>query len=217
MSEQAAALRILLVDDHPVVRRGVAGVIVESYPHAVIKEVDTGAEALASIRTGRWDLVILDLTLPDGSGLEVLKQIKKAQSNLPVLILSIHPVEEFARRVIAAGASGYLTKAAAGTELTKAVFRLINGNEYFGDQPPGTIAFRTPDGVDEPPHERLSDREYEVLRLIGQGMTVSEIAKTLTLSVKTVSTYRARLMTKMDMRTNADLVRYAIRAGLSQA
>ena len=216
MTEQDA-LRILLVDDHPVVRRGVAGVIVESYPHAVIKEVERGAEALTSINTERWDLVILDLTLPDGSGLEVLKQIKKAQSDLPVLILSIHPVEEFARRVIAAGASGYLTKAAAGTELTKAVFQLVNGNHYFGDQPGELIATRPAASVDEHPHERLSDREYEVLRLIGQGMTVSEIARTLTLSVKTVSTYRARLMTKMDMRTNADLVRYAIRTGLIQS
>jgi len=213
MSEQDS-LRILLVDDHPVVRRGVAGLIVESYSHAVIMEVASGAAAVASIQKERWDLVILDLTLPDASGLEVLKQIKKAQSDLPVLILSIHPREEFVRRVKAAGASGYLTKSAAGTELRRAVFRLINGDSYFGDQPLERIV---PAGgsVDEHPHERLSDREYEVLRLIGQGMSVSEIAKALTLSVKTVSTYRARLMTKMDMRTNADLVRYAIRTGLS--
>ena len=213
MSEQDS-LRILLVDDHPVVRRGVAGLIVESYSHAVITEVASGAEALASIQKEWWDLVILDLTLPDASGLEVLKQIKKAKSNLPVLILSIHPREEFVSRVMAAGASGYLTKSAAGTELRRAVFRLINGDSYFGDQPLERIA-PAPGSVDEHPHERLSDREYEVLRLIGQGMTVSEIARALTLSVKTVSTYRARLMTKMDMRTNADLVRYAIRTGLS--
>jgi len=213
MSEQDS-LRILLVDDHPVVRRGVAWLIGESYSHAVITEVASGAEALASIQVEQWDLVILDLTLPDASGLEVLKQIKKAQSNLPVLILSIHPREEFVRRVKAAGASGYLTKSAAGTELRRAVFRLINGDSYFGDQPLERIA-PAAGSVDEHPHERLSDREYEVLRLIGQGMTVSEIARALTLSVKTVSTYRARLMTKMDMRTNADLVRYAIRTGLS--
>lgn len=211
-----AALRILLVDDHPVVRRGAAGVIADSYPHAVIKEVDCGADALASIRAQQWELVILDLTLPDTSGLEVLKQIKKAQPGVPVLILSIHPAEDFVRRVMAAGAAGYLTKAAASTELTEAVFCLINGSNYFGDQAPANLPSATRVEADERPHERLSDREYEVLRLLGQGLTVSEAAHALTLSVKTVSTYRTRLMIKMDMRTNAELVHYAIRAGLSR-
>jgi DNA-binding NarL/FixJ family response regulator len=211
-----AALRILLVDDHPVVRRGVAGVIVDSYPHAVITEVDCGADALASARAGQWELVILDLTLPDSSGLEVLKQIKKVQPDVPVLILSIHPVEDFVRRVMAAGASGYLTKAAAGAELTNAVFRLISGDQYFGGQVAATLPPTSAGAADAHPHERLSDREYEVLRLLGQGLTVSEAAKALTLSVKTVSTYRTRLMIKMDMRTNAELVHYAIRSGLSR-
>jgi DNA-binding NarL/FixJ family response regulator len=206
-------LRILLVDDHPVVRRGAAGIIVESYPHARISEKSCGAEALASVRAERWDLVILDLTLPDGSGLEVLKQIKKVQADVPVMILSIHPVEDFVRRARAAGASGYLTKAAAGVELTAALAQLIRGGSYFGGSAE-KAAPGAPDPIDAHPHERLSDREYEVLRLIGEGRTVSEVAKALTLSVKTISTYRTRLMTKMDMRTNAELVHYAIRTGL---
>jgi two-component system, NarL family, invasion response regulator UvrY len=209
-------LRILLVDDHPVVRRGVAGVIVDSYPHAVIKEVDCGADALASVRAQPWELVILDLTLPDSSGLEVLKQIRNAQPGVTVLILSIHPAADFVRRVMAAGAAGYLTKSAASTQLTQAIFRLINGDSYFGDQAPTNVPPAPLVNADDHPHERLSDREYEVLRLLGQGLTVSEVAQALTLSVKTVSTYRTRLMIKMDMRTNAELVHYAIRTGLSR-
>ena len=210
MTDQRA-LRILLVDDHPIVRRGVADIIVESFAGARMREIACGADAVASVREEGWDLVILDLTLPDGSGLEVLKQIKREKADVPVLILSIHPVEEFARRAIAAGASGYLTKAAADVELTTAIARLVGGGTYFGD--PG-LASRPIRSADDYPHERLSDREYEVLRLIGGGRTVSEVARALTLSVKTVSTYRTRLLTKMGMRTNAELVHYAIRNGL---
>ena len=214
--KEPAGLRILLVDDHPVVRRGVADIIVESYPRASIREMSCGAEVLASVRTEQWDLVILDLTLPDGSGLEVLKNLKRVMADVPVMILSIHPVEEFARRAIAAGASGYLTKAAAGAELTTAVARLVDGGHYFGDQVLETIA-RSSRSADTRPHEQLWDREYEVLMLLGAGRTVSEVAKALTLSVKTVSTYRARLMKKMGMRTNAQLVYYALRSGLVQS
>jgi two-component system invasion response regulator UvrY len=213
MTEQDA-IRVLLVDDHPVVRRGVAQIIVESYPHAVIRENCSSTDALGSARNDRWDLVILDLTLPDGSGLDVLKQIKKAQADVPVMILSVHPGEQFARRCAAAGASGYLTKDAAGVELTTAIARVIRGGTYFGDQVAEEIASgSTPDGGEQS-LERLSDREYEVLRLIGEGKTVSEIANVLTISVKTVSTYRTRLLTKMGMRTNAELMHYALRTGL---
>jgi DNA-binding NarL/FixJ family response regulator len=208
------ALRILLVDDHPVVRRGVAAIIVETYPRAIVEEMSCGAEALASIDASRWDLVILDLTLPDGSGLEILKQIKKTLSDLPVMILSIHPAEDFARRVVSAGASGYLTKTAADDELIAAIARVVGGGSYFGHRTLETIESRSVTPSDKPLHETLSAREYEVLRLIGEGHTVSEVAKALTLSVKTVSTYRTRLVKKMGMRTNAELVHYAIRSGL---
>ena len=208
------ALRILLVDDHPVVRRGVAEILAEAYPAAVITELSCGAAALSSAQSGRWDLVILDLTLPDDSGLEVLKRLKKAHPKMPVMILSVHPAAQFARRSLTAGASGYLTKDAAGTELTTAVAHVISGGTYFSDHTMETAAGGTGPESDERPHERLSDREYEVLRMIGDGKTVSEIAKALTLSVKTVSTYRTRIMQKMGMRTNAEIVHYTVRTGL---
>jgi DNA-binding NarL/FixJ family response regulator len=211
------ARRILLVDDHPVVRRGVAEILAEAYPAAVISELSSGAAALSSAQSSRWDLVILDLTLPDDSGLEVLKRLKKAHPKMPVLILSIHPAAQFARRSLTAGASGYLTKDAADTELTTAVARVISGGVYFRDQTMETGAGAAVLHSDERPHERLSDREYEVLRMIGDGKTVSEIATVLTLSVKTVSTYRTRIMTKMGMRTNAELVHYTVRTGLMES
>jgi DNA-binding NarL/FixJ family response regulator len=211
------ARRILLVDDHPVVRRGVAEILAEAYPAAVISELSSGAAALSSAQSSRWDLVILDLTLPDDSGLEVLKRLKKAHPKMPVLILSIHPAAQFARRSLTAGASGYLTKDAADTELTTAVARVISGGMYFRDQTIETGSGATVPQSDERPHERLSDREYEVLRMIGDGKTVSEIATGLTLSVKTVSTYRTRIMTKMGMRTNAELVHYTVRTGLMES
>ena len=207
-------LRILLVDDHPVVRRGMVEILVESYPHVVIKEISCGADALASLESDPWDLVILDLTLPDESGLEVLKRLKKAHPRMPVMILSIHAAEQFARRAAAAGASGYLTKNAACTELATAVARVTRGGTYFSDKTmEGVVARQVPD-LGESQHELLSDREYEVLRMIGNGKTVSEIAKALTLSVKTVSTYRTRIMKKMEMRTNAEIVHYTVRTGL---
>ena len=214
--KQQEALRILLVDDHPVVRRGVAEILAEAYPAAVIGELSCGAAALSSAQSSRWDLVILDLTLPDDSGLEVLKRLKKAHPQMPVMILSIHPADQFARRALTAGASGYLTKDAAGTELTTAVARVISGRTYFSDRTMENRAGTVPQN-DERPHERLSDREYEVLRMIGDGKTVSEIAKALTLSVKTVSTYRTRIMQKMGMRTNAEIVRYTVRTGLMES
>jgi DNA-binding NarL/FixJ family response regulator len=153
------------------------------------------------------------LTLPDDSGLEVLKRLKKAHPQMPVMILSIHPADQFARRSMTAGASGYLTKDAAGTELTTAVARVISGGTYFSDPTLENVAGTLPQN-DERPHERLSDREYEVLRMIGDGKTVSEIARALTLSVKTVSTYRMRIMQKMGMRTNAEIVQYTVRTDL---
>jgi DNA-binding NarL/FixJ family response regulator len=210
---EAAGIRILLVDDHPVVRRGIAQVIVEAYPLATIREACSVDDTVASVQNEDWALAILDLTLGETSGLDVLKQIKKIRPRMPVLILSVHAVEQFAKRCISAGASGYLTKAVASGELAGVITRLINGGTYFADAPIETAADPV---VQQYPHERLSDREYEVLRLIGEGRTVSEIANALTLSVKTISTYRTRLMTKMGTRTNAELVHYAVRTGLSR-
>jgi len=208
-----ATLRMMLVDDHPIVRRGVRDILVDAFPGATVEEVGSGADAVSLARANDWDVAILDLTLPDGSGLDVLKRVREVRPAVPVLILSMHAPEQFARRAITAGASGYLTKDTADAELVIAVTRLLEGGKYF---PPevmqGIVLSMHPDSPD--PHERLSDREYQVLRMIGQGKTVSEIASVLTLSVKTVSTYRTRILEKMGMRTNAELTRYAVEHGL---
>lgn len=210
------ALRMMLVDDHPIVRRGVRDILADAFPQALIREVGSGREAISLVRSTAWTIVILDLTLPDGSGLDVLKRIREMQSRTPVLVLSMHAADQFARRAIAAGASGYLTKDAADAELVIAVTRLLQGGRYFGQEVlEGVVLSMHPDR-DDRPHERLSDREYQVLRLIGSGKTVSEIASALELSVKTVSTYRSRVLEKMQMRTNAELTRYAVRHGLTE-
>jgi two-component system invasion response regulator UvrY len=209
-----ATLRIMLVDDHPIVRRGVRDILVDAFPGVTVEEVGSGGEATSLIRTHAWDIVILDLTLPDGSGLDVLKRIREMRTRLPVLILSMHAPEQFARRAIAAGASGYLTKDTADSELVTAVTELLRGGKYFGPEVMHGVVLSMHPDAGERPHERLSDREYQVLRMIGLGKTVSEIASDLALSVKTVSTYRARVLEKMGMRTNAELTRYAVQHGL---
>ena len=215
-SAAVSSLRIMLVDDHPIVRRGVRDILAEAFPNAYIEEVGSGSEAIALVHGSVWDIVILDLTLPDGSGLDVMKRIREMQSRLPVLILSMHAADQFARRAIAAGASGYLTKDTADMELVTAASRLLRGGKYFGPQVLEHVALGLHPDHAECPHERLSDREYQILRMIGGGRTVSEIAITLGLSVKTVSTYRVRVLKKMDMRTNAELTHYVVQHKLTE-
>ena len=210
-----STLRIMLVDDHPIVRRGLRDILADAFEGAVIHEVGSGQEAISLVRGHPWSVVVLDLSLPDGSGLDVLKRLRDARPRLPVLILSMHAVDQFARRAISAGAAGYLTKDTADTELVTAISRLVHGGKYFGPDVLERVARGLHPDRDDRPHERLSDREYQVLRMIGSGRTVSEIARTLTLSVKTVSTYRARVLKKMGMRTNAELTHYAVRQGLA--
>lgn len=216
MPAAVTGLRIMLVDDHPIVRRGVRDILAEAFPQAHIQEVGSGGEAIGLAQCQPWDIVILDLTLPDGSGLDVLKRIRESQSRLPVLVLSMHAADQFARRAIAAGASGYLTKDTADLELVTAASRLLRGGKYFGPEVLERVAMGIHPDRDARPHERLSDREYQVLRMIGAGRTVSEIATTLSLSVKTVSTYRARVLDKMDMRTNAELTHYVVEHKLAE-
>jgi DNA-binding NarL/FixJ family response regulator len=204
---------MMLVDDHPIVRRGVRDILVDAFPASAIEEVASGGEAVSRIRSHRWDLIILDLTLPDCSGLDVLARVRELQSRLPVLVLSMHAAEQFARRAIAAGASGYLTKDTADVELVTAVTRIVRGAKYFGPQVLEDVALGLhPDN--ERPDKRLSEREHEVFRLIALGKTVSTIATELGLSVKTVSTYRRRALFKMDMSSNAELYRYAVQYSL---
>jgi two-component system invasion response regulator UvrY len=211
-----SSLRIILVDDHPIVRRGLRDILVDAFAGAVIHEVGYGRDAIAMIHSQMWHVMVLDLSLPDGSGLDVLKRVRELRPRLPVLILSMHAADQFARRAIAAGASGYLTKDAADSELVTAVSRLARGGKYFGPEVLERVALGLHPDREDRPHERLSDREYQVLRMIGGGKTVSEIATELGLSVKTISTYRARVLEKMKMRTNSELTHYAVRHGIAE-
>jgi len=204
-------IRILLVDDHPVVRQGIRQIVLDGLKMVSLGEASDVTSALARIRADLWDVVVLDLTLPGASGLDLLKEIRRERPTLPVLVLSMHPAAQFARRVLSAGASGYLTKDSAATELVTAIEQIRRGRMYLGSKFPD---WTRPPSVDSAPHDKLSDREYQVLRMIGSGLTVSEIAVTCGLSVKTVSTYRARLLEKLDMHSNAEVMRYAIENGL---
>ena len=198
-------IRILLVDDHPVVRYGIRQIVLDGLKSVSIGEASDATHAMANIRSNTWDVVVLDVTLPGVSGLDVLKEIRRDYPELPVLVLSMHPAAQFARRALAAGASGYLTKDSAPTELVTAIEEIRHGRRYLGGR---RMAWEGRTAASA--HDALSDREYQVLRMLGSGQKVSEIAGALGLSVKTVSTYRIRLLDKLQMRSNAELMRYAI-------
>jgi two-component system invasion response regulator UvrY len=205
-------IRVLLVDDHPIVRHGIRQILIDGLKSVIVGEAKDVAAASASIGGDAWDIVVLDLTLPGASGLDLLKEIRRDRPQLPVLVLSMHPASQFARRVLAAGAAGYLSKDSAATELIHAIEEIRRGRLFVGGRLPDWA--RTPTDELKAPHEQLSDREYQVLRMLGSGRTVSEIAAALGLSVKTVSTYRTRLLDKLQMHSNAELMRYAIENGL---
>lgn len=202
--------RILIIDDHEVVRDGVKRIFDEQSGAVVFGEASTGREALQLAREEDWDLAVLDLSLGNQSGLELLKELKQVRPRLPVLILSMHSEEQYARRAFKAGASGYVTKGSSRAELAKAVNKVVTGGTYITSALAERLVFDLGRGSDLQPHETLSDREFEVMRLIASGKTVTEIAALLSLSDKTISTYRARLLEKTGMKTNAELTRYAI-------
>jgi len=203
-------VRIIIADDHTVVRKGLKQILLEEFPSALIEEVSDAEELLKKVMKSEWDVVISDLSMPGRSGLESLQQIKQYYPKLPVLILSVHSEEHYAIRVLKAGASGYLSKDTASDELVKAVNRVLLGKKYITASIAEKLASTLDQDNDKPSHEHLSDREFEVLKLIASGKSVSDIAAMLSLSVTTVSTYRARILTKMNMKTNADLTLYAI-------
>ena len=202
--------RILIVDDHEVVREGVKRIFSERPGQTSFGEASSVPQALQIVRDEDWDVVVLDLSLGDRSGLELLKQLKQIRPRLPVLILSMHSEEQYARRAFKAGASGYVTKDSSHSELVKALDKVVTGGRYFSQELAETLIVDLERGSDRPPHEALSDREFEVMRLIGSGKTVGEIAALLALSDSTISTYRARILEKMGMKTNAELTHYAI-------
>jgi two-component system, NarL family, invasion response regulator UvrY len=197
--------KVLIVDDHPVVREGIGRVLTSSLPDVELGVADGAAQAHDIMRDNAWDLVLLDLTLAGDDGTVVLRRIRQSHPEVPVVIISMHPAEQFARRVLQAGAAGYVSKGSNPDALVRAVQAALSGAR----EPVATPTRVRPDSA-ALPHEQLSDREYQVLRMIGQGRTVSEIAAELSLSVKTVSTYRARILEKMDLRTSAELMRYVI-------
>ena len=208
-------MRVIIADDHPIVRRGVRDILVEAFPRVVVEEVDS-AGALFTGLAKSYDIVLLDLSLPDRNGLDCLGQIKKQRPSLPVLVLSMHAEEHFAVRALKSGAAGYLTKDKAAEELVRAIKKIMGGGRYVSSELAERLAAELTGDTTKSPHELLSEREFRVLRLIASGKSVSEIAQELFLSVKTVSTYRSRLLSKMQMKTNAELTRYCIQNRLVQ-
>lgn len=207
-------IRILIADDHTVVRKGLRQILAEEFTDAEIEDVPDAEELIKKLLRGKWDVVISDLSMPGKSGLDALQYIRQQYPGLPVLILSIHPEEQYAIRVLKAGAAGYLSKDTAAEELVNAVKRVLMGKKYITVTMAEKIADAFNRSSDKKPHELLSDREFEVFKMIAAGKAVSEIADLLSLSVTTVSTYRARIMAKMNMKSNANLTLYAIENNL---
>jgi len=203
-------IKIIIADDHPIVRAGMKQIISEASDMQVVDEAGDGRQLMHKIRSETFDVVILDITMPHIDGLDVLKQLKIEKPKLPVIILSIHPESQYALRVLKAGASGYVTKTSAPDELINAIRKVHRGGKYISASVAEKLAFQLEADFEEMPHEALSDREYQVLCMLASGKTVTEIADELALSVKTVSTYRSRILEKMNMKNNAELIHYAV-------
>jgi len=203
-------IRVLIADDHAVVRQGLKQILGDTPEMVVAGEATNGQEVLDKVRAEAWDIVVLDISMPDRSGLDILKELQSERPKLPVLVLSMYSEDQFAVRVLKAGARGYLAKDSAPDELVKAIRKVVSGGTYVSAFLAEKLAFEIGTDSSKLPHEALSDREFQVLRLIAAGKSVTEIAAELSLSVKTVSTYRARLLQKMNLTTNAELIHYAI-------
>ena len=203
-------IQILIVDDHAILRRGLKEILEREFRDVRIGGAGTAEQALTQLGSEKWDLVILDITMPGRSGVDVLRNLKALRPKLPILVLSMHPEDQYGKRVLKAGASGYMNKESAPEELIKAVRKLLSGGRYVSPTLAETLAVDLGRDDDTPAHERLSDREFEVLRKMASGKTVGQIAQELHLSVPTVSTYRARILEKMGMSNTAELIRYAV-------
>jgi DNA-binding NarL/FixJ family response regulator len=207
-------IRILVADDHSVVREGIKQILAGLDDMTVEDEAESGQEVLLKMTAKDYDLVLLDISMPGKSGLEVLEEIKVMKPRVPVLILSMHPEEQYAVRMLRAGASGYLTKASAPQELISAIRKVSRGGKYVTVSLAEKLAFELDAGAEKPRHERLSNREYQVMLMLASGLSVSEVAEELCLSAKTISTYRTRILDKMDMKKNAELTLYAVKNNL---
>ncbi|HLK60022.1 MAG TPA: response regulator transcription factor [Chthonomonadaceae bacterium] len=207
-------LKFIVADDHAVVRQGIKQILSAKMENVTVVEAQSANEVMLLIQQRGWDLLILDIGMPGRSGLEVLNEIRSNTSPPPILVLSMYPEDQMAQRVLKAGADGYLTKDSAPEALVLAVRKILSGGKYVSSSFAERIVSNMQKGIPEQPHNALSNREYEVMRLIALGKTVSQVAQQLSLSVKTVSTYRARILNKMGMETNAELIHYAVRNGL---
>jgi two-component system, NarL family, invasion response regulator UvrY len=207
-------INILIADDHAIVREGLKRILADVPDMHVAGEASNGSEALDLVRKNKWDIVLLDISMPGRNGLDVLKLIKDEHPKLPVLMLSIYPEDQYAVRVLKAGASGYLTKESAPSQLVAAIRKVAQGGNYISQALAEKLVAGLQTNTDKNLHESLSDREFEILRLIASGKTLSQIAEQLLLSIKTVSTYRSRILEKMQMQNNAELTNYAIKNGL---
>lgn len=203
-------IKILIADDHPIVREGFKQVLSDTTDMLVADEAGNGQEVLNLIRNNKYDVILLDISMPGRSGLEILKELRSEYPKLPVLIVSIYPEEQYAVRAFRAGASGYLTKASAPHELIEAIRKISKGGRYISSSLAEKLTYYLDIDAARPPHELLSDREYQVMLLIASGKTVTEIARELYLSVKTISTYRTHILEKMKMKNNAEITLYAV-------
>ncbi len=208
-------INLLIVDDHPIVRRGLKEVLKEESDLSVV-EASNAREALNTIKAQQFDLVIADLDMPGMDGLDLLKEIKRQDQNLAVLVLSVYPEDQVAVRVLRAGASGFVSKETAPDELVAAIRRILSGGKHISERVADLLVTYLDGSNFKGMHEKLSDREFQILKLFGEGKTIRQIAEELHLSSPTVSTYRARILNKMEMKTTAELVRYAIQAGISK-
>jgi two-component system invasion response regulator UvrY len=204
-------IKILIADDHTIVREGLKQIIANAAGLVVTGEAANGEETLDLIRKNNFDVILLDIAMPEKDGLAILKQLKREKIELPVLVLSMHPEEQYAVRVLKMGAAGYLTKASASDELIKAIKKISTGKKYISDSLAEKLALDLDIDTEKLPHEYLSDREFQVMCMIASGKTVTNIAEELSLSVNTISTYRVRVMDKLKMTKNSELTRYAIK------
>jgi DNA-binding NarL/FixJ family response regulator len=208
-------IRVVMADDHTILREGLKQILSAAEGIEVVGEATDGHEVLQRVRNTECDVLLLDLSMPGRSGMDLIKQVKSERPRLRILVLSMHGEQQYAVRAVRAGASGYLTKDSAATQLVAAIRKVAAGGAYISAEVAEQLALSAMPRAEGPPHTALSDREYEVFRLLVAGKTVTDIAEKLNLSVKTVSTHKARLMEKMGMETQADLIRYAIAHGLA--
>ncbi len=203
-------IRVLIADDHPIVREGLKQILSDTEDIVVVDEADSGSAVLSLTMRNNYDVILLDISMPGRDGLEVLKELKQLKPKLSVLVLSMYPEEHYAVRVLRGGASGYLTKSSAPDELISAIRKVASGRKYISSTLAERLTYELDRDADKPLHEILSDREYQVMHMLATGKSVKEIADELSLSVKTVSTYRTRILGKMNIKNNAEIVLYAV-------